>query len=65
VRPRVAERAFDPFVAGPATGGTGVGLALSRGLAEAQGATLAAGRRDGRTCVVLALALAPVPQVAG
>jgi two-component system sensor histidine kinase KdpD len=61
----IAERAFDPFVSGPSTGGTGVGLAIARGLAEAQGATLEVRRADGRTRMVLALALAPVPQVAG
>ena len=38
--PAVAARLFDPFAAGPRTGGTGVGLALARGLAEAQGALL-------------------------
>jgi two-component system sensor histidine kinase KdpD len=59
--PALGERAFEPFVAGPVTGGTGVGLALARGLAGAQDATLEVDRRDGRTRMVLALALAPAP----
>jgi two-component system sensor histidine kinase KdpD len=64
VDPALGERAFRPFtVAGP-SGGTGVGLALSRGLAEAQGATLALAPAGGGARFVLALPLAPVPQVA-
>jgi two-component system sensor histidine kinase KdpD len=65
IDPAIGERAFDPFVAGPGTGGTGVGLALANGLAEAQGATLQAERQGGRTRVALGLVLAPAPQVVG
>ena len=63
IAPAVADRVFEPFVSGDASG-TGVGLALARGLAEAQGATLRAepGPAGGR--FVLAFALAGVPQVA-
>ena len=38
--PAMAGTVFEPFVSGGRSGGTGVGLALARGLAEAQGATL-------------------------
>lgn len=63
--PAVADRLFEPFVAGGRAPGTGVGLALARGLAEAQGATLAAGPgRGGGLRVTLSLALTPVPEVA-
>jgi two-component system sensor histidine kinase KdpD len=63
--PAVAGRLFDPFAAGPGTGGTGVGLALARGLAEAQGALLEHEVEGSGTTFVLALALEPVPAVAG
>ncbi len=63
--PAVAGRLFDPFAAGPRTGGTGVGLALARGLAEAQGALLEHEVDGSGTTFVLALALEPVPAVAG
>ena len=63
--PAVAGRLFDPFAAGPRTGGTGVGLALARGLAEAQGALLEHEVEGSGTTFVLALALEPVPAVAG
>ncbi|MEZ0284607.1 MAG: sensor histidine kinase, partial [Thermoleophilia bacterium] len=58
----IAGRAFEPFVAGPRTGGTGIGLALGRGLARAQGAELRLEQIGARTRVVLDLPLAPVSQ---
>jgi two-component system sensor histidine kinase KdpD len=63
IAPALAGRVFEPFVSGEAAG-TGVGLTLSRGLAEAQGATLRAEAGAGGARFVLAFALAPVPQVA-
>ena len=57
----VADCVFDPFVSGGRAAGTGVGLALARGLAEAQGATLSADRAERGTRFVLSFALAPVP----
>ncbi len=64
IAPALAGRVFEPFVSGEAAG-TGVGLTLSRGLAEAQGATLRAAEAGaGGARFVLAFALAPVPQVA-
>jgi signal transduction histidine kinase len=56
-------RLFSPFVSARGSGGTGVGLALSRGLAEAQGGTLRLDVGAARTRFVLALPLAPVPEV--
>ena len=64
IAPPLADRVFDPFVSGDAGGGTGVGLALARGLAEAQGATLRAEPAPVGARFVLAFALATVPQVA-
>ena len=61
--PAIEGRVFDPFVAGGRAAGTGVGLSLARGLAEAQGATLTAGGGDGGACFVLSFAPAPVPDV--
>jgi two-component system, OmpR family, sensor histidine kinase KdpD len=61
VAPDVRAHLFEPFVSG-ARGGTGVGLALSRGLAEAQGGTLRLEAGE-RTRFVLALPLEPVPEV--
>ena len=58
----LAERAFEPFVAGPRTGGTGIGLALSRGLAAAQGAGVRLEPAGAGARVVLDLPLAPVSQ---
>jgi two-component system sensor histidine kinase KdpD len=63
VDPALAARVFDPFVAGPRTGGTGVGLAIARGLAEAQGGELTMAREGGLTRMALSLPLEPVPQV--
>jgi signal transduction histidine kinase len=62
--PSVTPRLFTPFAAGAATGGTGVGLALSRGFAEAQGGSLRLEHADARTRVTLTLPLEPVPEVA-
>ncbi|MDX6646230.1 MAG: two-component system, OmpR family, sensor histidine kinase KdpD [Miltoncostaeaceae bacterium] len=56
-------RLFAPFVSGRGSGGTGVGLALSRGLARAQGGTLRLDGDAAGTRFVLALPLAPVPEV--
>ena len=58
----VRQRLFAPFTSGRG-GGTGVGLALSRGLAEAQGGTLRLDSEAAGTRFVLALPLAPVPEV--
>ena len=63
LRPEVAPVALDPFTAAGPAGGTGVGLALARGLAEAQGAALRA-PGAGKSRFVLSFPPAPVPQVA-
>jgi two-component system sensor histidine kinase KdpD len=60
----LGERAFEPFVAGARTGGTGIGLALSRGLAAAQGAGVRLDPAAPGARVVLDLPLAPVTQAA-
>lgn len=63
VDPAVAGSVLDPFVASGPGGGTGVGLALARGLADAQGAELTA-PGPGGSRFVLALPLLPAPHVA-
>jgi two-component system sensor histidine kinase KdpD len=62
VDPAIAGRELEPFVAGSRTGGTGVGLALSLGLARAQGGDLRIEPAGDRTRAVLDLPLAPVTQ---
>jgi len=62
VAPTVRAHLFEPFVSGSG-GGTGVGLALSRGLAEAQGGTLRLEVGEAGTRFVLSLPLGPVPEV--
>jgi len=57
----VRGRLFTPFASGPG-GGTGIGLALSRGLAEAQGGALRLDPAE-RARFVLSLPLVPVPEV--
>jgi len=63
IPPAIGDQVFDPFVAGAASAGTGVGLALSRGLAEAQGATLRVEPRARGARFVLGFAPAGVPRV--
>jgi two-component system sensor histidine kinase KdpD len=63
VEPELVPRVFDAFVAGSRGGGTGVGLALARGLAAAQGGTLELDAQAGAR-FVLSLPLSPVPEVA-
>jgi two-component system sensor histidine kinase KdpD len=64
VDPELAPRVFDAFVAGSNGGGTGVGLALARGLAEAQGGTLRLETAPRGARFVLSLPLGRVPEVA-
>jgi two-component system sensor histidine kinase KdpD len=59
----VRGRLFSAFASGRGSGGTGVGLALSRGLAEAQGGALFLDTEAVGTRFVLALPLTPVPEV--
>lgn len=58
----VAARAMEPFVAGGPAGGSGIGLALARGLAQAQGAELRP-PPPGGSRFVLAFEAAAVPEV--
>ncbi|MGE0027875.1 MAG: DUF4118 domain-containing protein [Thermoleophilia bacterium] len=59
----VAPVVLDPFTSAGPGGGTGVGLALARGLADAQGVALRA-PGAGQSRFVLSFPPAPVPQVA-
>ena len=63
LREEVAPVVLDPFTSAGPGGGTGVGLALARGLADAQGAALRAPGAGGSR-FVLSFPPAPVPQVA-
>jgi signal transduction histidine kinase len=63
LREEVAPAVLDPFTSAGPGGGTGVGLALARGLAEAQGAQLRPPGAGGSR-FVLSFPPAPVPQVA-
>lgn len=63
IDPSVRDRVFEPFVAGGRTAGTGVGLALARGLAEAQGARLEVEPVGRGTLFALSFALTPVPEM--
>jgi signal transduction histidine kinase len=58
----IAGREFEPFVAGGRTGGSGIGLALARGLARAQGGDVRPGGPGAGAEMVLELPLAPVAQ---
>jgi two-component system sensor histidine kinase KdpD len=60
---RLRAQLFTPFVSGARGGGTGIGLALSRGLAEAQGGSLRLEPGGPPTRFVLSLPLVPVPEV--
>ncbi|HEX8805065.1 MAG TPA: ATP-binding protein, partial [Acidimicrobiales bacterium] len=67
IAPDLARQLFDPHVAGPATGGTGMGLPIARGIARAHGGTLAleATGGSGGTTFLVSLpaepAMAPTP----
>lgn len=59
--PDGAERAFQPFAHAPGSATLGIGLALSRGLAEAQGGALAYEPSATGARFVLSLPVAPAP----
>ncbi len=64
LQPGLAATAFEPFVQGEGRPGIGLGLALSRGFAEAQGGTLTVEPGGGRgPRFVLSLPLVPVPEM--
>jgi two-component system sensor histidine kinase KdpD len=61
--PALQPRLFAPFVSGARSGGTGIGLALARGLAQAQGGSVRLDPATDGTRFVLSLPLVPVPEV--
>jgi len=62
IPPQVRERLFERYSAGNKSGGLGLGLAISRGLAEAMGGALwVDGPASGGTELHLLVPLAPVP----